>query len=296
MTARADLFAGVLPFVSTAEAKSFSRAAAELGVTTAAVSKAVKRLEEDLGVRLLDRTSRAVSLTRAGEVFLERCRPAVLSVQGAREAMQQAMAEPHGELAITMPFILAPFVVPHLGKLAAQYPRLSFRFNMSDRLARLADEHFDVAIRMGELESSTLIARTLRRTRWLTVASPGYLARVPAPRRPAELAAHNCLRFVGPNGKPRDWSFKAGRRTLTLPVSGNLLIDHGTYLLGAAEAGLGLCQVLDFMVEEALSAGRLVEVLGAFSTPGPAVHGLTTPGRASSPNVRALMRFLAEHF
>lgn len=287
---------GVLPFVRTAEEKSFSRAAADLGVTTAAVSKAVSRLEADLGVRLLDRSSRVVSLTRAGEVFLERCRPAVSSVLGAREAMQQAMAEPHGELAITLPFILAPFALPGLSRLAAQYPRLSFRFHLSDRLARLADEKLDVAVRLGDLEDSTLIGRVLRRTRWVTVGAPAYLAHSPAPRRPQDLSAHNCLRFVGPNGKPRDWAFKQGRRAVSLACTGNLLIDHGTYLLGAAEGGMGLCQVLDFMVEAALAEGRLVEVLGAFRAPGPAVHALATPGRASSPNVRALMRFLVEAF
>src|SRR5574339_1017760 len=109
MAIRSDLFAGVLPFVRTAEEKSFSRAATELGVTTAAVSKAVKKLEDDVGVKLLDRSSRVVALTRAGEVFLERCREAVLNVQGAREAMELANREPQGELAVSLPFILAPF-------------------------------------------------------------------------------------------------------------------------------------------------------------------------------------------
>lgn len=293
---RSDLFAGVLPFVRTAEERSFSRAAADLGVSTAAISKAVKKLEDELGVKLLDRSSRVVALTPAGEVFLERCRAAVLNVQGAREAMQTATREPQGELAVTLPFILAPFVVPNLGRLSAQYPRLSFRLSMTDRLARLADESVDVAIRMGDLESSTLVARLLRRTRWVTVAAPGYLARHPAPRTPAELAGHNALRFVAPDGKPRDWDFREGGRTRTVHVQGNLLIDHGTYLLGAAEAGLGVAQVLDFMVEESIRRGRLVEVLGNHSAPGPRIHALTTPGRAKSTNVVAFIRFLVEAF
>ncbi len=296
MTVRADLFAGILPFVRAAEERSFSRAAADLGVTTAAVSKAVKKLEDDLGVKLLERSSRLVTLTRAGEVFLERCRQAVLNVQGAREAMQAATKEPQGEIAVTLPFILAPFVVPSLGRVSAQYPRLSFRFNMSDRLARLADESYDVAIRMGELEDSSLVARLLRKTRWVTVASPSYVARHAAPKSPAELPEHNCLRFVGPNGKPRAWEFRVGARSVSVRGKGNLLIDHGTYLLGAAEAGMGLCQTLDFMVEAPLREGRLVEVLGGFSAAGPQIHALTTAGRASSANVRAFMRFLVDAF
>ena len=162
MSARADVFAGVVPFVRTAELRSFGRAAAELGVTTAAVSKAVRRLEDDLGVRLLERSSRQVALTRAGAVFLERCRPALLGVQGARDAVRGAAREPHGELALTLPVILAPFVVPGLGRLRAQYPRLAFRVHLSDRIARLAEESYDVAIRMGALADSDLVARKLR--------------------------------------------------------------------------------------------------------------------------------------
>lgn len=296
MSTRVDLFAGVLPFVRTAEQRSFSRAAAELGVTTAAISKAVKKLEEELGVKLLDRSSRVVALTRAGEVFLERCRQAVLSVQGAREAMQTAKSEPQGELAVTMPFILAPLVVPNLERLAAQYPRLSFRLSLSDRLARLADESFDVAIRMGELQSSSLVSRLLRKTRWVTIAAPAYLARYPAPRSPVELAEHNALRFLAPDGKPREWVFREGGKERTVRAGGNLLIDHGTSLLEAAEAGMGVGQLLDFMVDEPIRQGRLVELLPGFSAPGPAIHALTTEGRARSSNVVAFMRFLLETF
>ncbi|HEY5948824.1 MAG TPA: LysR family transcriptional regulator, partial [Kofleriaceae bacterium] len=224
MPLRTDLFAGVLPFVRTAEERSFGRAAASLGITTAAVSKAVRKLEDDLGAKLLDRSSRSVSLTPEGEVFLERCRQAVLGVQGARDAVQGARREPQGELSVTMPFILAPFVVSGLARLGAQYPRLSFRLHLSDRVARLSDEHYDVAIRMGQLEDSSFVSRLLRKTRWVTVASPSYLARKPAPKTIADLAKHNCLCFVGPNGKPRDWSFVGAER---VAVTGNLLIDHG---------------------------------------------------------------------
>lgn len=296
MTIRPDLFAGVLPFVRTAEERSFGRAAASLGITTAAVSKAVRKLEDDLGVKLLERSSRMVRVTREGAIFLERCREAVLGVQGAREAMGSARREPHGELGVTMPFILAPFVVPGLPRLAAQYPRLSFRLHMSDRIARLADESYDVAIRMGPLPSSSLVARLLRRTRWVTVGSPSYLSRRSTPRSLADLAEHNCLRFLGPDGKPRPWSFTEGSRPTTFHARGNLLVDHGDHLLSAAAAGMGLCQVLDFMVHDALQSGALVEVLGGLAAEGPSIHAVATSARASSANVRAFMRFLLDVF
>lgn len=296
MRLRPDLFTGVLPFVRTAEERSFGRAAVSLGITTAAVSKAVAKLEDELGVKLLERSSRAVSLTREGELFLERCRRAVVDVQTAREAIQGTRREPQGELAVTMPFILAPFVVPQLARLGAQYPHLSFLLHLNDRIARLADERYDVAIRMGELDDSSLIARHLRKTRWMVVASPTYLARRPAPRRPSDLAAHNCLRFVAPNGRPRNWAFADGERDVTVEVTGNLRIDHGEHLLAAAEAGMGVCQVLDFMVEHLLRAGKLVEVLAEFATDGPSIHAVSTSGRARSANVRAFTSFVVDAF
>jgi len=237
-----------------------------------------------------------VRVTREGAIFLERCREAVLGVQGAREAMGSARREPHGELGVTMPFILAPFVVPGLPRLAAQYPRLSFRLHMSDRIARLADESYDVAIRMGPLPSSSLVARLLRRTRWVTVGSPSYLSRRSTPRSLADLAEHNCLRFLGPDGKPRPWSFTEGSRPTTFHARGNLLVDHGDHLLSAAAAGMGLCQVLDFMVHDALQSGALVEVLGGLAAEGPSIHAVATSARASSANVRAFMRFLLDVF
>jgi DNA-binding transcriptional LysR family regulator len=294
MAHRADLFVGVLPFVRTAEERSFGRAAASLGISTAAVSKAVRRLEDDLGVKLLERSSRTVSLTREGEVFLQRCRQAVVDVQVAREAVQSTRREPQGEVAVTLPFILAPLVVPRLALLGLQHPRLSFRLHLTDRVTRLANEDYDVAIRMGELESSSLVARRLRTTRWVTVASPSYLARRPAPQRVADLADHNCLRFLAPNGKPRDWSFADDGGVVTVAVAGNLVIDHGTSLLAAAEAGMGVSQVLDFMVERAIRDGVLVEVLAGAAAPGPSIHALATASRARSANVRSLMRFVVD--
>ena len=279
-----------------AEEKSFGRAAASLGVTTAAVSKAVKKLEEDLGVRLLDRSSRVVSLTREGEVFLERCQSAVLNVRGARDAIEGIRSEPRGTVRVTIPVILAPIVVSALPRVASQYPRLSFRFDVTDRVAKLSGESYDVAVRMGELEDSTLVARLLRRTRWVTVAAPAYLARRAMPKAPDDLAQHDCLRFVGPKGKPVDWTFHDGKRTRTMATSGTLVVDHGASLLDGAKAGLGVAQVLDFMIGDAIQTGALVEVLASSSARGPDLRAVTTEARARSANVRAFVDFLADAF
>ncbi len=296
MNVRPDLFAGILPFVRTADERSFGRAAASLGVTTAAVSKAVRRLEDDLGVRLLERSSRVVSLTREGELFLERCRPAVLGVHDAREAVIELRREPQGEVVVTMPHIVAPFVVRDLGRFAAQFPRLIVNLRLSDRIARLADEGYDVAIRMGDLPASSLVTRVLRRTRWVTVAASSYLRRAAPLDRPEDLAAHACLRFVGPTGQPRDWHFVEEGRPVQLAVRGSLTIDNGTQLVAAAAAGLGVTQVPDFTAQDALRDGALVEVLAAHAADGPTVQALTTASRARSGRVRAVMRFLVEAF
>lgn len=295
MKVRSDLFANVLPFVRAAEEKSFGRAAASLGVTTAAVSKAVKKLEEDLGVRLLDRSSRVVSVTREGEVFLERCQSAVLSVRGARDAIEGIRSEPRGTVRVTIPPVLAPIAVASLPRLTSQYPRLAFRFDVTDRVAKLGDG-YDVAVRMGELEDSALVARLLRRTRWVTVAAPAYLARRGTPKTPADLAQHDCIRFVGPSGKPVDWTFHDGKRARTIATSGTLLVDHGASLLDGAKAGVGIAQILDFMIGDAVETGALALVLASASARGPDVRAVTTQARARSANVRAFVDFLAAAF
>jgi DNA-binding transcriptional LysR family regulator len=293
-----DLFTGVLPFFHTAQERSFRRAAERLGVTPAAVSKAVLRLEEELGVKLLVRTSRTVSLTPEGSAFLERCREAILSVQTGRELLTQARKAPRGELRVTLPFILGNLVVPRMATLSARYPELSFRVAMTDRPLRLAEEGVDVAVRIGVPADSGLIGRHLRDSRWVTVGAPTYVARRGPPSHPGDLAGHNCLHFVAPDGRPREWTFlePASGEARPTRVEGNFSIDHGEHLLAAAVSGLGLCQVLDFMVEEHLREGRLVEVLASYSAAGPPIYALCTAERRRSPNVTAFLAFLAEVF
>jgi DNA-binding transcriptional LysR family regulator len=283
-----DAFSGVLPFVTVAEERSFRRAAARLGVTTAAVSKAVARLEEELGVMLLQRTSRSVSLTPEGEAFLGHGRLAVREALAAREVVMQSQRAPQGEIKVTLPFVLASTVVRALPELAARHPRLAFRLAITDRTVALADEGIDVAVRIGRLPDSSLVARALRTPRWVTCASPAYLARRGTPARPEDLGTHACIKFVTPRGALRQWSFVDA----TAPPGAVLVVDQGTLLVEAARAGLGVCQAFDFMVEDDLRAGRLVEVLAAFSTASEPVHALSLPRRASSPKVRAFLDFL----
>jgi LysR family transcriptional regulator, regulator for bpeEF and oprC len=286
-----DVFRGVVPFVAVAEEKSFRRAAARLAVSPAAVSKAIAALEADVGQALFTRTTRAVALTRQGELFLERCQQALASVRGGREALSAAHKEPSGRLGISVPFIAARLLTPALALLASRYPSLYFDLRVTDELARFADETVDVAVRIGGLKPS-LIARRLRATRLLTVASPAYLARHGTPTKPAHVLAHRCLVVRGPGNKPRKFWFASGE----LEVEPALVVDHGPTVIDAALAGLGITQGFDFMVDELLREGRLVELMPDDAAAGPDIVAVCPAGRRASANVRAAFDALAGHF
>lgn len=296
--AREELFTGVEAFFHVARSKSFRRAAEELGVSTAAVSQAVKRLEERVGVKLFARTSRSVALTPEGTRYEERCRDAIQLMQTAQAELSASRRQPSGELRASVSFIVGPVIVPELATLGARYPKLSLRLSLSDRVTRLLEENVDVAVRVGAHTDSRLVSRRLLSPRWVTLASPMYLAKHAAPEVPSDLQRMNCVRFVAPNGKPRDFSFRNPRtgEDEVVAVRGNLELDHGGHLLDAARAGVGVVQVLDFMAKRALASGELSELFQAHSTAGPGVFAVMAPERQKSPNVRAFLELLREAF
>jgi len=288
-----DVFSGMLPFVAVAEERSFRRAAARLGVTVAAVSKGVKRLEQELGVVLIQRTSRSLSLTAEGEAFFSNARQAVRAAQAAREVVAQSQRVPQGEVKVTLPFILGAAVVRALPGLVAQHPRLSFRFTLTDRFVALADEGIDVAVRIGRLADSGLVARSVPAGRWVTCASPAYLGRRGRPEQPSDLRAHECVRFVTQRGTPREWAFRgAAGAPEAVETRGAFVADHGDLVVEAARAGLGICQAFDFMVSDDVRAGRLVEVLAPYAATADPIHVVTSSRRGSSPKIRAFIDFL----
>ncbi|HYP77881.1 MAG TPA: LysR family transcriptional regulator [Polyangiaceae bacterium] len=290
----ADLFSGVVPFVTAAEARSFRVAARKLGLTASAVSKAITRLEARLGLRLMNRTSRSVSLTEEGEAFLRSCQEAMLSLRSAEERVQQAQRAPRGRLAVSLPLLLGKLVVlPALKRFCEQYPALSLHVSLTDRVLNLADENVDAVVRVGALADSQLTARKLRDVRWVTVAAPAYLAQRGTPRTPHELAQHNCLKFVLPSGTVQEWLFATpGAGLAAMANHGSLFCDHGEGLIEAACAGLGVFQAHDYAVKRPIADGRLVEVLAGFRAPGPAVSLLVAPGKRVAPKVRAFIEFM----
>lgn len=293
----ADLFDGILPFVHAAEERSFRRAAERIGVTPAAISKAVQRLEARLGVRLLERTTRQVRLTDEGALYLARCREAIAQVEAGRETIARAQAVPRGELTVSLPFVLGDPLLHRLPRFSDLYPALRVHLRLSDRRSRLVDERVDVAIRVGDLRDDALIARRIMTTRWITVAAPAYISRRGAPERPEALREHDCLAFRAPRGKLIPWTFRGDDgETLSQAVDGPIDIDQGELLLTGALAGLGVAQVFDFMIGDHIRAGRLLEVLGAFAAEGPAIHALFLASQRRSPKIRAFIDFLVEAF
>ncbi|NUP07655.1 MAG: LysR family transcriptional regulator [Polyangiaceae bacterium] len=293
-----DLFTGIVPFVAAAEAKSLRAAAERLGLTPSAVSKAITRLEADLGVRLLHRTSRSVALTEEGEAFLRSCSDAVTSVRAAREGAVSSLRAPRGRLSISVPLMLGRLViVPALKRLLDRHPALTIDASLTDRFERLGDGSFDAAVRIGAVGDPHLVARKLATIRWVTVGAPAYLARRGTPSSPDELSGHNCLSFKQPNGSVRAWEFRRGagaKATETAPTQGNLTTDHGEALVEAAIAGLGLFQAHHYIVADAVAQGRLVEVLAPFATEGPPVSLVLSPQRKNTPKVRAFAEFMVE--
>lgn len=289
-----DLFSGVIPFIYTAREQSFRRAAERLGVTPAAVSKAVARLEDDLGVQLLERTTRRVGLSAEGELFLARCSEALAQIRAGRDTIAQAQEAPRGEVVVSLPFIFSQVLIARLPRFLARYPRLKVKTRFSDRFSHFIGEGVDIAIRIGPLDDSTLVAKKLMDTRWVTVAAPGYLGRHGEPRRPSDLNGHNCLAFHSPRGLEVAWTFAVGGGVERSAAVGNFDTDQGETLLAAAVAGLGICQVLDFMVGAALRTGQVVEVLREYSAAGPPVHALCLHSQRANPRIRALLTFLGE--
>lgn len=289
-----ELFSGVVPFVTAAEARSFRVAARKLGLTPSAVSKAITRLEARLGLRLLNRTARAVSLTEEGEAYLRGCQEAVANVRAAEERVLQAQRAPRGSLTVSLPLLLGKLVLlPALKQFCERYPALSVRASLTDRVLSLADENIDAVVRVGTLPNSRLSARKLRDVRWVTVAAPAYLAQRGTPRTPDELSSHNCLKFVLPSGTAQEWEFGAiGAAPRAVATQGTLLCDHGEGLIEAACAGLGVFQAHDYSVAKHLAAGRLVQILADYAAPGPPVSLLVAPGKRSSAKVRAFVEFV----
>lgn len=286
-----DHFRHVLHFLRVAESGSFTGAALRLGVSTAAISKSVTQLETRLGVKLLNRTTRSLSLTDDGELLLRECRDILLQVEAAEAKLKRANVTPMGKLRIHAPVGLGhKIIMQALLSLAQRYPELSIDSDFSDRIPNLTEEGLDATIRIGQVTDPSAVAKTLTRLRYVTCASPAYLAAHGTPATPSDLDRHNCLAYVSwRTGRYHEWEYVRGDKSFTLTPCGNLNVNHSDALLHAAVAGAGIARMASYIAAPAITDGRLQLILTDWQAPGIPVQLAYLANRHLSPRLRAFV-------
>jgi DNA-binding transcriptional LysR family regulator len=283
-------------FVAIAETGSFTAAAARLHMSRAMASKHVMDLEAHLGLRLLDRTTRSVGLTEAGATYAARCREIIDAVETAEQEATSGGAEPVGRLRVSAPcFFGSRFVAPLVAQFAERFPRVGVEFLLDDRFVDLVDEGCDLAIRIGRLEDSSLVASRVASAKLMVCGAPTYLDRRGRPRRPADLLGHECLRYshamVG-----AAWPFDGPDGPELVRLSSRFASNSAEALCAMAAAGLGLVCAPDFYFAELLRAGALEQVLAEHMIEPLGIF-VVHPSRRHVPSkVRAFIEFVTREF
>ncbi len=283
-------------FVATVDAGSFTAAAEAFNISPVMVGKHIRALEERLGARLLTRTTRRQSLTEIGRKYCEHCRQILADIQAAESGAEAMRATPRGTLKITAPVSfgtqrLAPAIADYL----AQYPEVSVDLNLNDRVVDLVDEGYDIAIRVGGLNDSSLIARPLKPYRMRICASPDYLARAGVPRTPADLAAHQCLDFMHWNKRLRWRLSEANGDETEIPAS-RFRSNNGQALRMAALHGHGIVMQAEILLNEDIAAGRLISLLEDYLPPPRPMHLVYMRDRQPTPKMTTFIDFVLERF
>jgi len=291
-----DRLSAMEVFTNVVEFEGFSAAASHLGISRASVSKQVIQLEESLGARLLNRTTRRVSVTEVGEANYERCKRVLAEVEEADLLVEQLHSEPRGTLKVSAPM---SFGVAHLGPAVSdflsEYRELSISLTLNDRFTDLIEEGFDIAIRIAQSADSSLIARRLSGVRCVMTATPEYLERKGVPTKPQDLSGHQCLSYSY-LASGLEWPIFGPNGATSVKVSGPLKANNGEVLLQAARQNLGIAFLPNFLVREDIQAGVLVPVLEQYRLPELSVYAVSPPNRFPARKVQAFIAFLAERF
>jgi LysR family transcriptional regulator, regulator for bpeEF and oprC len=284
----------LLAFSETAKHGGFAAAARELGTAPSTLAKAVGRLEASLGLRLFHRTTRQLSLTSDGERLFHRCQRVLAELDELQSEAVGARAEPTGTLRIDMPIVFGRrFMLPLLARLMQRHPGLALDARLSDARADLVKEGIDVAIRIGDLQDSTLVARRFASQQLVLVAAPDYLRRHGTPATLQDLAGHRHILYRLPSsGRDRPQEFGVGKRTVAMHPERSARFSDGEAMVQAALLGLGLTQVPDNMADADLAAGRLVELLPQHRPPAMPIHAVMPAQRMVPARVRALLDML----
>jgi LysR family transcriptional regulator for bpeEF and oprC len=255
-------------FVAVVETGGFSRAAKKLAVSNATITESIKNLEKYLGVRLLDRTTRHTSPTWEGKLYYDRCRSLISQIEELEIALGESGTCPRGRLRIEVPAALGhAYIVPALPRFAAQYPEIHTTVLLNPGPAGLVESGIDVALQLGELRDSRLVARRIYEARHIACAAPDLLARCGEPRHPRDLKAMNCLGFYAPHsGRILEWQFRKGRQSLKFAPDGNLLFNSSEALIDVAIRGGGVIYMLDLLIRPAVSTGKLKPLFSDWET------------------------------
>jgi len=292
-----DRVTGMQVFVRVAALGSFSAAARALNLSQTMVTKHVAALEERLGVKLLHRSTRRLTLTEGGRSYLAACERILAEIEEAEAEASLERIEPRGVLRLNVPLTFGfRHIAPAIPEFNRLHPAVSFDLGLADRYVDLIEEGWDLAVRIGRLKDSSLVARRLAPCRTVVCAAPSYLKEHGTPRTLEDLADHNCLGYTLPSaiGANR-WPFGLEGETV-VPVQGNLRANNGDALLAAALAGQGLIYQPTFIVGDSLRDGSLVRVLGSYPTYEPGIHAVLPSGRQAPAKVRAFIEFLASRF
>jgi len=295
MTDTMDSLGSLNVFVQAAEARSFSEAGRRLGVSSSAIGKAIARLEERLGVRLFHRSTRTVTLTAEGALFLERCRRIFCEIEAAELELAQTQGMPRGRLRISLPQSGLLFM-PRLAEFQRRYPAITLDIDCSNRLVDVIEEGFDAVLRTGETRDSRLMMRTVGCFRQIVIGAPDYFRRVGMPKQPEDLLRHACLMYRSPSsGKLLAWPLRRGHRAVDLDLPASLVTNALEPQLSFAELGLGIACVPDFTVRRQLAEGRLVSVLDDYLQSTTTLRVLWPSSRHLSPKLRVFVDFMADN-
>lgn len=289
-------YADLEAFLAVANARSFRRAARERGVTGPALSQAVRNLEEELGVRLLHRTTRSVAPTEAGKLLMAQLGPAFENIQAAVEQVKNLSGQPSGLVRISIPApALEHLIMPHVPAFLAAYPGVALELIADARSIDIVAEGFDAGVRLGLEMAHDMIAMPLGKPQvYGVVASPAYLERHGTPQTPADLARHACIRIRFPSGTIFPWQFEAEGEELVLTPEGRLTLNDPRHAVTAALAGLGIARLAAEYVAPPIRSGDLIELLEAYKPTLPAWHIYYPSRRYVPPALRAFLDFYRE--
>ncbi|MUG94580.1 LysR family transcriptional regulator [Scytonema sp. UIC 10036] len=291
-----DRFESIRSFVAVAQRLSFVEAAETLRIDSSTLSRRIRRLEKTLGVRLFNRNTRHVVLTEAGAIYLVRCLDILARLDEADAAISSLSGDPRGVLHLTLPVAFGQrHITPALPEFLALYPRINLELFFTDRFVDVLEENIDVAVRIGKLRDSQLIARKLAPNRRVLCASLDYLNRYGRPEKPEDLEKHNCLIF-SLLATGNTWHFSCGEKQVNVPVQGRIVSDNAEALYQAALSGCGIALLATFIVGKDLRCGRLLTVLDEWTTPQTDIFAVFAPGRYVPSKIRVFVDFLIERF